>query len=99
MYLSFDHVQHMSQLLQPLLQLPQPVVFLCLRNRLYPLRRSWGPQHHTSLQLVTLDFMEIMVGLVCWPVACLRFTMGGILLEHSTAIGPRICAVRRRQSI
>lgn len=64
-YLGFDHVQHMSQIFKPPLQLPQPVISLCLRNRLYPLRRSWGPEHYTSLQLVTLDVMGVIKGLGC----------------------------------
>lgn len=104
MYLSFDHVQHKSQLLQSLLQLLQPVIFLFLRNRLSPLRRSWGAQHHSSLQLVTLDILRIMVGFVLWPLASLRFTWGWILLEYSTTVSLRIWAMgvrvlRRRQSI
>lgn len=63
-YLSFDHVKHISQLFQPLLQLDKMVISLCLRSRFYSLKRSWRPQYHSSLQLITLEVLGIMAGFV-----------------------------------
>lgn len=76
MYLSFDHVQHESQLLQPLLQLLQLVILLFLKTTLCPLRGTWAAQHHSPLQLVTLDVLRIMFFFVLCPPACWRFTGG-----------------------
>lgn len=89
-YLSFDHVQHTSEIVHPLLQRLQPVIFLDLRNRPHPFRRSRRPQDNASLQLVTLDVLGIIAGLVHWPVACWRFTRGSTLLKRPTAVSPRI---------
>lgn len=92
MYLSFHHVQHDNQLLQSFLQLLQPLISMILRNRLYPLRRSRGAQHHSPLQLVTLDVLGIMAGFVSLPLAFWRFTGQGILLEILTAVSVRMRA-------
>lgn len=90
MYLTFDHVQHDNQLLQCFLQLLQPLISLILRNRLCPLRRSRGAQHHGPLQLVTLDILGIMAGFVFWPLAFLRFTGQGILPNNLSAVSVRM---------
>lgn len=80
-YLSFEHFQHSSQLLQPLLQPLQLVTFRF--RRLSPLRRCGGAERRSSLQLVALDVLGKTPGFLLCPAAALRLTAGHRSLEHS----------------
>lgn len=96
--LCFDHVQHICQLLQSLLQFLQPVV--SLRNRLY----SRSPEHRTSLQLITLDVLGMLASLDRWPVFSSKFAGWRILTGDSSGVRLEIraacmCVLRWRESI
>lgn len=93
-YLSFDHVQHMAQLLQRLLQLVQPVVRLYLRDTVHSLRSSRRPQRCCSLLLVALDVLGIMAALVVW----LKFTERYIVMKTWTVVMRPRKVIWRRQS-